>query len=291
MTNTNQPPTPAPPAKTTRRGWLKRTLLYGAAAAAAGVGYSALEAGWLTIKQQRVALPGLPAEWRGVRIAQLTDVHHGPFTGLEYIANAVTLANAQKPDLILLTGDYSHRHSKYILPCIRELGELRAPLGVYTIPGNHEYYKGIHLYHEALRFTDIRDLTNESVILRHRGAELALAGIDDHIMGWPNIAQALANVKSELPTLLLSHNADAILNLDDPRVKLILSGHTHGGQVSIPFYGAPFLPGDYQAPYVAGLYQTPTAQIYVSRGIGTISPPLRFNAPPELTILELDVAA
>jgi predicted MPP superfamily phosphohydrolase len=99
----------------------------------------------------------------------------------------------------------------------------------------------------------------------------------------------MSQVKSDLPTILLSHNADAILNLDDHRVKLILSGHTHGGQVSVPFYGPPFLPANYQAPYVAGLYSTPTAQIYVSRGIGTIVPPLRFNAPPELTILELDV--
>lgn len=283
-------PSSQQPAKTTRRGWLKRAFFYGTATVAAGVGYSALEAGWLTIKRQRIAIPGLPPEWRGVRIAQLTDVHHGPYTGLEYIAHAVQLANEQQPDLVLLTGDYSHRSAKYILPCIRELGDLRAPLGVFTIPGNHEYYKGIHLYHDALRLTDIRDLTNQSVILRRRGAELALAGIDDHMCGQPNIAQAMSAVKSDLPTLLLSHNADAILNLGDPRVKLILSGHTHGGQVSIPFYGPPYLPGNYQAPYIAGLYQTPTAQIYVSRGIGTIVPPLRFNAPPEVTILELDVA-
>lgn len=276
--------------KTTRRGWLKRAFWYGTAAVAAGVGYSAIEAGWLTITKQRVALPGLPPEWRGLRIVQLTDVHHGPFTGLEYITHAVQLANEQQPDLILLTGDYSHRDRKYILPCIRELGDLRAPLGVFTIPGNHEYYKGIHLYHEALRLTDIRDLTNKSVILRRGGAELALAGIDDHMCGQPNIAQAMSRVPSELPALLLSHNADAILDLSDPRIKLILSGHTHGGQISIPFYGAPYLPGQYQAPYIAGLYKTPTAQIYVSRGIGTITPPLRFNAPPELTILELDVA-
>jgi uncharacterized protein len=288
------PAEPSPPnslpAKTTRRGWLKRTLLYGTAALAAGVGYAALEAGWLTVTNQRVALPGLPPEFRGLRIAQLTDVHHGPFTGLEYIIQAVQLANQQQPDLILLTGDYSHRERKYVLPCIRELGELRAPLGVFTVPGNHEYYKGIDTYHDALRLTDIRDLTNQSVILRRKGAELGLAGIDDHMMGQPDIARALSNVKRDLPTILLSHNADAILNLDDARVKLILSGHTHGGQISIPLYGPPFLPGHYQAPYYAGLYNTPTAQIYVSRGLGTITPPLRFNAPPELTILELDAA-
>jgi predicted MPP superfamily phosphohydrolase len=257
---------------------------------AAGLGYSAVEASWLTMSNQRIAIPGLPSEFRGLRIVQLTDLHHGPFTGLEFIARAVQLANEQQPDLILLTGDYSFRERKYVMPCIRELGDLRAPLGVYTIPGNHEYYKGIQLYHDSLRLTDIRDLTNQSVILRRRGAELALAGIDDHMMGQPSIERALSNVKSELPTLLMSHNADAILSLSDPRVKLILSGHTHGGQISIPFYGPPYLPGNYQAPYYAGLYQTPTAQIYVSRGIGTIFPPVRFNAPPELTILELDVA-
>ncbi len=290
MTNSSQPPTTTQPSKTTRRGWLKRTLLYGSAAIAAGVSYSALEAGWLTIKQQRVAIPGLPAEWRGLRIAQLTDLHHGPYTGLDYISNSIRLANEQKPDLILLTGDYSHRHAKYVLPCIRELGKLQAPLGVYTIPGNHEYYKGINTYHEALKLTDIRDLTNQSVTLRRNGSELALAGVDDHMMGQPNIAQAMSRVKPYQTTVLLSHNADAILNLDDPRVKLILSGHTHGGQISVPFYGPPFLPANYQAPYVAGLYSTPTAQIYVSRGIGTIVPPLRFNAPPELTILEFDGA-
>lgn len=290
MTEPLQTLNASPPAKTTRRGWLKRTFLYGTAAIAAGVGYSAVEAGWLTMTNQRIAIPGLPAEFRGLRIAQLTDIHHGPFTGLDFISRAIQLANEQQPDLILITGDYSLYERKYVMPCIRELGNLRAPLGVYSIPGNHEYYKGIHTYHDALRLTDIRDLTNQSVILRRNGAELALAGIDDHMMGRPNIAQAMSAVKSDLPTILLSHNADAILNLSDPRVKLILSGHTHGGQISIPFYGPPYLPGHYQAPYYAGLYQTPTSQIYVSRGIGTIFPPLRFNAPPELTILELDVA-
>jgi uncharacterized protein len=280
----------ATPPNATRRGWLKRTLLYGTTALAAGLAYSALEACWLTVTNQRVAIPGLPSEFQGLRIVQLTDLHHGPYTGLEFIARTVQLANEQQPDLILLTGDYSQRESKYVLPCIRELGDLRAPLGVYTIPGNHEYYRGIKLYHDALRLTEIRDLTNQSVILRRNGAELALAGIDDHMMGQPRIDRAMSHVKSELPTILLSHNADAILNLSDPRVKLILSGHTHGGQISIPFYGPPHLPETYQAPYIAGLYQTPTAQIYVSRGIGTIFPPLRFNAPPELTVLELDVA-
>lgn len=287
-------PTPTPstpsPAKSTRRSWLKRTFLYGTAAIAAGVGYSAIEAGWLTIKNQRVAIPGLPTEWRGARIAQLTDLHHGPFTGLEFISKAIRLANEQKPDLILLTGDYSHRDGKYVLPCIRELGELRAPLGVFTIPGNHEYYKGIHTYYSALRLTDIRDLTNQATILHRDGAPLGLAGIDDYMCSRPNLAQAMSSLPADLPTLLLCHNADAILEQNDPRVKLTLSGHTHGGQINIPFYGPPILPGQYRAPYIAGLYDTPTAQIYVSRGIGTIMPPLRFNVPPELTILELDVA-
>lgn len=290
MTNSSQPPTTEQPEKTTRRSWLKRTFFYGTAAIATGVGYSALEAGWLKIKQQRVAIPDLPSEWRGLRIAQLTDLHHGPYTGLDYISNAIRLANEQKPDLILLTGDYSHRHAKYVLPCIRELGELRAPLGVYTIPGNHEYYKGINTYYEALKLTDIRDLTNQSVTLRRNGSELALAGIDDYMCGQPNLVQAMASVKPGIPALLLCHNADAILEQTDPRVQLILSGHTHGGQINIPFYGPPVLPGGYRAPYIAGLYQTATSQIYVSRGIGSIVPPLRFNAPPELTILELDVA-
>ncbi len=290
MTNSNQPLTTEPPAKTTRRGLLKRAFWYGTAAAAAGVGYSAIEAGWLTLKQVRVAIPGLPPEWRGARIAQLTDIHHGPFTGLDYIANAVKLTNEQQPDVVLLTGDFSHRHPKYVLPCFRKLAELQAPLGVFTIPGNHEYYEGIAHYYDGVDYAEFRDLTNRSTILRRNGAPLGLAGIDDYLVGQPNLDRAMSPLPVELPTLLLCHNADGILEQNDSRVKLILSGHTHGGQVNFPFYGPPYL-GGYRAPYIAGLYQTPrAAQIYVSRGIGTITPPLRFNAPPELTILELDVA-
>ncbi|MGC4002430.1 MAG: metallophosphoesterase [Pirellulales bacterium] len=277
----------ADPTRLPRRSFLRRTAKAIGATMAVGLAYCGYEAARFGVERRTIAVAGLPEGWRA-KIALLTDIHHGVFTGLEYIAEAVRAANAFDPDVVVLGGDYSLRGGKYVAPCFAELSALCAKLGVLCIPGNHEYYDRIANYREATAGSDFTELTNRHTILRRGGDPLAWAGVDDYLIGSPDPRRALQGVASETPAILLAHNPDQALTCDDPRVRLQLSGHTHGGQIALPWYGPPILPAGFVSGYVQGLYDVgPTSKIYVSRGLGTITPPLRFNCPPELTLIEL----
>jgi hypothetical protein len=284
-----QSPHAKPPGRqTSRRGFFKRALLGASGLALAGLAYSAIEAGWITIERRRIVVPRLPAAWNGTTLAQLTDLHHGPYTGLAYIERIVELTNSLRPELICITGDLVHTDPRYVAPCIQALSSLQASLGVFTVPGNHDYYEGIDRWHTALAETSIHNLTNTGIWLEKQGQGIRLAGVDDLWNGRPDLGSALGTMSRAETSLLLCHNPDFVeTHLRDVRVGLVLSGHTHGGQVVLPLVGAPLVPSRFGQKYLHGLVQGPVAQVYVSRGLGTVTPPLRFCAPPELTLIEL----
>ena len=252
---------------------------------ALGVGYGLMEAKWLGVNRVTLTIPNLPTAFKGKTLAFLSDLHHGPYVPLSYVRHAVEMTNALKPDLIALGGDYPHRSVKYIAPCVSELGRLHAPLGVYAVLGNHDHYYGGQPHASAaLRAVGIPELTNCGLWIEADGARLWLCGVDDFWRGRQNLPAALGGTTTRDAVILLSHNPDYVERIHDPRVGLVLSGHTHGGQVDIPIYGPPIVPSLYGQKYAHGLARGPVTQVFVSRGIGTISPPVRILCKPEIVL-------
>jgi predicted MPP superfamily phosphohydrolase len=236
-----------------------------------------------TLERVTLRLPTLPPALDGLRIGQISDTHLGLPFAADNLRWAVEQMNREQPDLIGLTGDLAGLADG--IPDIPPLlSGLRAPLGVYAVPGNHDYWEGLADVQAALMLADIPLLMNEHRHLRWNGADLWLAGIDDIWDGSPNLAAALDGVPRGAFTVLLAHSPDIADNATDYGFALQLSGHTHGGHLRLPLIG-PFARPRYGLRYVMGLYQVGAMALYISRGLGGL--PLRLMCRPEATILTL----
>lgn len=270
-----------------RRTFLKTAAVTTAGLPVAGACYGFAESTRVKIDRQTIALPRLPGGFRGTTVAFVTDVHLGPFVTADYVASVVRTTMLVNPDLVLLGGDYSHRDGKYIAPCFEVLARLSAPLGVYGVLGNHDYWHGLEQTRAGMRAAKIGELTNRGVWLERAGGRLRLAGVDDLWQGRPDLAAALGDCRPTDACLLVSHNPDFAETLTDRRVGLVLSGHTHGGQVVVPGYGSPVVPSRYGRKYAHGLVEAPATQVYVSAGVGMTGLPIRANCRPEITLITL----
>jgi predicted MPP superfamily phosphohydrolase len=228
----------------------------------------------------------LPDAFEGFRIAQISDVHHSRIVSIAEVRRVVQLAQSAQPDLIALTGDYTTAYRRYIEPCAEALGTLNAPHGVWAVLGNHDHYTDPQLTTRALEHARISVLNNANTVIRRGPDTLQLVGIDD--WGWnaANWPRAFHGTDPKRPTLLLSHQPRVLDLPQTESVSLIISGHTHGGQISLPFVGAPARLSK-ELKYLSGLYRRDQTQLYVSRGTGVIGLPLRFGVPPEIAILRL----
>lgn len=270
-----------------RRTFLKYAARGTANALVLGTAYSLFEAKWAHVVYDRIEVPGIPEAFRGLRVALLTDLHHGPWTGLPYIHEVARQAAETNPDVILLGGDYCHNGPAYIEPCIDALRSLKAPMGVYAVMGNHDHFQGSKITRGAFDKYGVRELNNEGVWLTRAGQRLRLGGVDDYFCGSPQLQPALAGMKDNERGLLLCHNPEFAEKVDDPRVGLMLCGHTHGGQVDFPLIGAPVVHSPKEKKFLHGLFKTDTTQLFVSRGLGTTTPPVRFCCRPEINLIEL----
>ena len=270
-----------------RRIFLKSVVAAAIPGAAATASYGLYEAGWAEVVRPVLAVPRLPSAFDGTTVAFLTDIHHGPFTSLDYVASVVRTTLTLRPDMIVLGGDYSLKDAKYIRPCLDLLAGLTAPLGVYAVLGNHDYWHGLDETREGLRSAKIDELTNRGVWFTRRGSRFRLAGVDDMWMGQVEMAEALGDARPDDTCVVVSHNPDVAEKLRDGRVGLMLSGHTHGGQVVFPTGEAPFVPSHYGQKYLHGVCHAPATTVYVSRGLGCTSVPVRFGSRPELTLVTL----
>jgi predicted MPP superfamily phosphohydrolase len=276
-----------------RRTFIRRAAVAGAGlvgVAGTGVGYGLWEASQIQVTRMPVLVPNLPQAFAGKTIAVLADLHHGPFVGLDFIQVAVRMTNALSPDLIALVGDYAHKGDQahtQLPPCLSALSDLSAPLGVFSVPGNHDMQKGGAVYRELIAATPLTDLTNRHHPVTLGGDRLWVAGVDDLWWGKPDLDRALTGVPAGAAVVLLSHNPDFAEVRPDGRVGLMLSGHTHGGQVYFRGLGSGWLPSRYGAKYRQGLVQGPASWVYVSRGLGEAGVPLRVNVPPEIALLTL----
>jgi predicted MPP superfamily phosphohydrolase len=264
----------------------RRQFLLGAAAtAAAGVAVPALaSSGEVTPEPHEIVVPDLDPAHDGLRVAQLSDLHVGPLTPVERIRAAIDEANRFRPDLVALTGDYLTRDPGGVSLMREQLGGLEAPT-VATL-GNHDRWvdprgAGAALEHHGYGF-----LENQNTTLTLRGAPFTVIGIDDlrTYSADPPRAMKGASPGSRLYLAHVPRTADLLANWGKPM--LLLSGHTHGGQVNVPIL-MPALRWMAREPYVQGLYQVGTVQLYVNRGVGNVGLALRLNAPPEVSLLTL----
>jgi uncharacterized protein len=266
------------------------TLLGGAAL----LGYATLvEPRWLQLRRVPIHLRRLPPELEGLRIGLLTDLHAGDGTPLSLLRRAARMLMAERPDLIALTGDFAADDAQGFAHVLEALDTLDAPLGVYAVPGNHDHVVGIGRWRrDVAAHPRIRDLTNTAVVHELHGRRLCVAGVDDYYRGDPQLS-VLPPPEDRDVTILLAHGPDQAEHARraHDRVDLILSGHTHGGQVRLPWVGALKNSAEHEEIYEAGLRRRPWTQVYVSRGIGTVHLPVRFLCRPEVTLLRLTRAA
>ncbi len=248
----------------------------------------AVEPRWLQPRRTRIHIRDLPPSLEGLRIALLTDLHAGGATPFSLIRRAVRLACRDEPHLIALTGDFAADDAPDFTEVLDALRPLSAPLGVYAVPGNHDYVVGIEEWRRQIgAHPSIVDLTNEHRLLTVDGARLCIAGIDDYYRGSPRLR--LPPPEARDATILLAHSPDQAerCRRGYDAVDLILSGHTHSGQIRIPLLGAPLSSAEHPRLYQDGVRRRPWTQVYVSRGIGTVGLPARFFARPEVSLLEL----
>ncbi len=249
--------------------------------------YGYWQARRLTYPRTTITLDRLPGEFDGILCAFITDVHHGSYLSLDRVNEMVDQVNAAKPDLILLGGDYVYDGPQYIRPCLTALGRLSAPMGVYAVLGNHDHWEDADLTRRVFDEVGIRDLTNTNVALGHQGARIWVCGVGDLWTDTQDLPSALAGIPEDGLRILLSHNPDYAESIIGQNVDLVLSGHTHGGQVSIPFRGPILSSSRDPKKYSAGLIHNGPMQVFVSRGIGTIVPAIRLNCPAEVNLITL----
>lgn len=267
-----------------RRRWLKRAAI---GSVLAGGVYPFLEAKWCGLTRVTAGLPNLPGPFQGTTIAFLSDVHHGPFVPRAYVREIVAMTNRLKPDIVALGGDYCHHGTRFVAPAIEELGGLRARMGRYAVLGNHDHWDGLKQSVDALAGARIPLLRNSGAWVEKGGARLRIGGVGDLWSDRQDIGAALGDATGRDAVILLSHNPDFAETLGDDRVGLMLSGHTHGGQVVVPGFGAPCVPSAFGQKYLRGMVQGPRCPVYVSRGVGTVTPPVRLFCRPEVVLLTL----
>lgn len=241
------------------------------------------------ITKHRIGLERLPSAFRGFKIVQLTDIHHGVFLASDILQHVVDTANELEPDLIALTGDYITYSSAYIEPVAEILGQLRSKHGIVGVLGNHDFRVDADRVARTLSRVGVEMLRNRHTRIQHRDQFLYFAGIDDWYYN-PDLPRALRGIPKKAPTILLSHNPSIVESASHAGVPLVLSGHTHGGQFNLPFLGSIYGRTPEQLRFKVGWARMGPTQIYVSRGIGTIVLPLRVRCSPEIPVLTLDSA-
>ena len=244
-----------------------------------------LEPQWIVVESVELRLKRLPPALDGFRLAQLTDLHYDTTPG-EALTAAVDAANQLNADLIVMTGDYLSRSLDHFDVCAREVGRLRARHGVIGTLGNHDWWVDAPVSNKALEAQGVSILINQSVPIERDGARLWIVGVDSVWEGHDDIEWALRGVPSDEAKVLLVHEPDFADVAEQYPIDLQLSGHTHGGQVRLPFVGALTLPR-HGRKYPMGLRRVGSMYEYTSRGVGVVRPAVRFNCRPEVTQITL----
>jgi predicted MPP superfamily phosphohydrolase len=276
---------------TTRRQFLGAAVAAGAVAVA---GDAMWEPNFPRIVRRDIYLPRWPEGLAGFTIALLSDFHYDPYFSVHPLHVAVPMVNDLRPDLIVLTGDFVSapligdikRGALAAEPCARLLREMSAPHGLWAVMGNHDDATDSQHVTRSLLAQNIRVLANQSEAIERNGARIWLAGVNDVLSQTADLTKTLSHVPSGEAVILLAHEPDYADYAARFPIDLQLSGHSHGGQIRIPLLPPLYLP-PLAKKYILGQYQIGSLALYTNAGLGTIDVPLRFNCPPEITLLTL----
>jgi uncharacterized protein len=264
----------------------------------AGGTYGTVGAKCIGVTKHAVAVKNLPRAFHGKTVAFLADFHHSIFVPRFYLEHVVEVTNALAPDFLVYGGDYvtfgkKHRWlhgDKYIEPCFDILKNLRAKIAALGVAGNHDTWAGLDRIYAAMKNAGIKPMHNGGYWFESGGERLRICGVTDIRTHKPDVDLALGDATERDAVILVSHNPDvAEEKIHDNRVGLQLSGHTHGGQVVLPFIGAPIvgLCSSYGQKYRYGIVQGPRCPVFVTSGVGTLPIAIRINCPPEVVLITL----
>ena len=279
-----------------RRAFLRTSGLLGLGTAAVSTATGTQEAyGDPGITRLRLAFPGLPAGLDGLRLAYLSDLHSGPMVGAGLLRRWRELAERERPDLLLFGGDFVDSLPQELAPLIQAFEGFRPACGTFAVLGNHDYFEDPRPIWRDLAASGIRPLENAHALIERGGASLALLGLQDPMAlngrfnrvpfgPGPEPRLAMAGVPEDAFRVCLAHRPTMLADALSTGAELVLSGHTHGGQINL-------VPGVSSArilgPYTGGLYDLGGPRLFVSRGLGVVGLPIRIQAPPEIAILTL----
>jgi len=284
---------PFPP--TTRRKFVRLAVTGGVAALAADT--ALIAPNFPRIVRKEILLRRWPERLEGFTIALLSDFHYDPYFSVHPLRSSISMVNRLRPDLIALTGDFVTepfhanklnrlRSAVAAEPCAQLLRQMQAPYGLWAVLGNHDVVTDPNRVIDTLRAVGIQVLGNQSVPIEGTGTRFWLAGVDDVLEDRSDLDAALSKVPANEPVLLLAHEPDFADYVAGFPVDLQLSGHSHGGQVRIPFVRPLWLP-PLAKKYIWGLYKIGGLTLYTNPGLGTVGLPVRMNCPPEITLLTL----
>lgn len=249
-----------------------------------------IEPAWVVSRESAVPIARRPAALGPLKIVALADLHTGaPHVTVEKLRDIVTAVNAARPDLIVLLGDYVIHDvvgGRFVEPepTAAALRDLRAPLGVFAVLGNHDWWYDGARVTRALEGAGVRVLEDAAVSVTANGRSLWIAGVSDALTRRADVTRALAPVPDGAPVIVLTHNPDLFVRMP-ARVLLTLAGHTHGGQVNLPVLGRLIVPSRYGERYAIGHVHENGRDLFVTPGIGTSIIPVRFRVPPEISLI------
>lgn len=253
--------------------------------------YSLFEPYWIEEKITTFESSEIPQNFQDFKIVFVSDIHSGPFVSQKRIANFVQKINAQNPDIIILGGDFIEDDPKYIAPCFEELKKLTAKKGIYGVIGNHDAREAYNKTYKTMQEAGITPLENDAEWIEIDGQKIKLGGVTWDGTEDPDISPTTEDTNKNDFVILASHIPDFAEELKTDKIDLMLSGHTHGGQVTLFGLYAPYIPSDYGQKYRTGIIKTDRTTVLVSNGLGTSFLPIRFFARPQINIIMLQKTA
>jgi uncharacterized protein len=241
----------------------------------------------IEVSNHTIHLKNLPRAFNGLKLVHLTDIHHSKFVSFNDVFRMVELSNRQDPDVVLLTGDYITWSKKFIPPMAEALRNLKSRLGVYAVLGNHDIRVDADQVTQALEKAQVKVLRNASARIDLKGDSLWVSGVDEYMYGQSDIALAMKDVPRSQPRILLAHNPEILNEAASHQVDFVLAGHTHGGQIKIPYMRSLNIVTQPGREILEGFVRNGRTQMYISRGLGKVVVPVRILCPPEIPVFYL----